>query len=485
MKRLRNRLAGRRAFRLGVSITTTLLLLAVLPATAQTSTPYTATGWVTDVPVPPIVCVNGAGQVLLRGNAHTVAVQSTDARLTGQRLVSANASVQADGTALVWGTCYQQVGTFDANTNFTPTTGLWEISYSGVMQTNYSLQLSLAGYGSGGAIDGQRIVETMTRGPAAGPIDPTIPYFYTGTIKPAPLNTSEVLDNFDDNLLTDWSVYGNGSYFNTNQQLTVRGYYPGVHTTSILDSYVFGAHSTTWTVPDGQTREWRVDLVSLDENATNQAILSVGSSSGLYVVHKSRDFVYVFKWPASGGGFSIFACEKAAIRNTNVVLALALTRVQPNLVITARVLDKADPNTVLYQRSVVDTPNVDPTLNTAQFQALTGMNLLDLGPDAAGAPFTSFGAFLGVFQYTDGTKPAVLATFDNLELRTSEVPGVGIERAVRLRWPASATLNYAVEGAPTLQGPWMPVQDTAVPGMNQMTAPASELMQFFRLHQSP
>ena len=75
--------------------------------------------------------------------------------------------------------------------------------------------------------------------------------------------------------------------------------------------------------------------------------------------------------------------------------------------------------------------------------------------------------------------------YDNLELRTSEIPGVGIERAVRLRWPASATINYALEGAPTLQGPWMSVQDTTPPGMNQMTAPASELMQFWRLHQSP
>ena len=228
-----------------------------------------------------------------------------------------------------------------------------------------------------------------------------------------------------------------------------------------------------------------MDLVSLDENATNMAILTASTTNGLYAVHKGRDFVYLFKWPTSGNGMSIFACEKAVIRNTNVVLALALTRVQPNLVITARVLDKADPDTVLYQRTVVDTPNVDPTLNTAQFQALTGMNLLDLGPDAAGAPFTWFGPGLGVFQYTDGTRPAVVATFDNLELRTSEVPGVGIERAVRLRWPASGTLNYAVEGAPTLLGPWLPVQDTTVPGVNQMTAPASELMQFFRLHQSP
>ena len=128
MKRLHNRLAGRRAFRIGVSITTTLLLLAGLPATAQTNTPYTATGWLTGVPVLPILCTNGAGQVLLRGNAHTVRVDSSDARMTGSRLVLANGAYQADGTALIWGTAYQQVGTFDPTNNFTPTAGLWEIT---------------------------------------------------------------------------------------------------------------------------------------------------------------------------------------------------------------------------------------------------------------------------------------------------------------------------------------------------------------------
>jgi hypothetical protein len=411
-------------------------------------------------------------------------VVGTDARLTGRRTIFVDGAAQADGSSIIYGPVYHEVGTWDGTgTNFTPAGGMWEISYRGTMGTDGSLQLHLVGFGWGGAIDGLRLDETLTR--VAGPtLDPTIPYLYTGTIKPAPLNTNQVLDNFDDNLLTDWSVYGNGSYFNTNQQLTVRAHYPGVHTTTIHDSYVLGGHSTTWTVPNGQTREWRVDLVSLDENAANHAKLTAGTPSGLYSIYKGRNHVFIDKWPTAGGGFSILACDTTAIRNTNVILALALTRMQPNLVITARVLDKADPNTVYYQRTVVDTPNVDPTLNAAQFQALTGMNLLDLGPDK-GSPFTSFGAFLGVFQYTDGTQPAVLATFDNLELRTSEVPGVGIERAVRLRWPASATLNYAVEGAPTLQGPWTPVQDTAVPGMNQMTAPASELMQFFRLHQSP
>ena len=90
-----------------------------------------------------------------------------------------------------------------------------------------------------------------------------------------------------------------------------------------------------------------------------------------------------------------------------------------------------------------------------------------------------------MFQYTDGTQPAPTAIFDNLELRTSEIPPVGIERAVRLRWPASATINYAVEGAPTLQGPWLPVQELPLPGMQQTTVPASEAAQIFRLRQAP
>jgi hypothetical protein len=460
------------------------LLLAALPVTAA-DTPYTATGWVKDAPVLPITCINGAGQVLLRGNAQIAAVQSTDARLTGNRLIFANASVQADGTALVWGTAYQQVGTFDANTNFTATAGLWEISYNGAMQTNYSLQLNLVGCGSGGDIEGQRIVETMSRGPASGPVDQAVPYLYTGTIKTAPVNATQMVDDF--NHPFTGGVYGSGNCFNSNGQFYAVGSFHGP-TRSVLDSYVFGGFSTISSVPNGQTREWRADLVSLDENATNTAILAVADPSHDpgYAFHKGRDFAYLFKW-SSSVGMSVLWCDIPALPlpNTNVVMALALTREQPNLILTARVLDKTDPNTVLFQHSVVDTPGSDPTLTVAEFQALTGMRFLDLVADRAEAPLASAGVVLGVFQNTDGHQAVPKAIWDNLELRTSEIPSLGIEKAVRVSWPASATINYAVEGGPTVQGPWLPVQDSTVPGMNQMTVPASDFMRFFRVVQAP
>ena len=125
-------------------------------------------------------------------------------------------------------------------------------------------------------------------------------------------------------------------------------------TRSIYDSYVFGGFTAIWSVPNGQTREWRADLVSLDESATNTAILAVGAASTApgYAFHKGRDFAYLLKW-SSSYGMSILWCERPVLPlpNTNVVMALALTREQPNLILTARVLDKADPNIVLFQHS--------------------------------------------------------------------------------------------------------------------------------------
>ncbi|MHB1310178.1 MAG: hypothetical protein ACYC23_24180, partial [Limisphaerales bacterium] len=70
-------------------------------------------------------------------------------------------------------------------------------------------------------------------------------------------------------------------------------------------------------------------------------------------------------------------------------------------------------------------------------------------------------------------------------LRTYEVPQVGIQRAVQLTWPAPTGINYAVEAGPTVHGPWLPVNDVATPGLKQMTVPANDAMQVFRLRQAP
>jgi hypothetical protein len=481
MKTLLNRMAGRRAFGSDLPLTVTLMLLAALPVTAATSTPYTATGWITEVPVLGIWATNASGRVFLKGNVHVARVQADDPRVTGRLQAIMDVAYQADGTGVFYGTAYQEVGTWQNQTNFTPTGGLWELSYRGLAQPDNSDQMRMVGYGIGGPIDGLRLEITATRGP--GPIfDPAIPYTAAGTVKPAPVNTTEIVRNFDGNDPYTATTWGNGSLVESNRQFNAIGDFP-VPTTSVQDSYVFsGWESPTWSVPEGLTREWRVDLVSLDENATNTTIFVAGTLGRFYAFFKGRDFSFLLKW---SGSPSIFACDRVATPNSNVVLALALTRVQPNLVITARVLDKANPNVVLYQRSVVDTPNVDPTLTVDEFQAVSGMRLVDLAPDPAGAPFTSFWAELGMFQYTDGAQPAPKAVFDNLEVRTYELPQIGIERGARLSWPAPAGVNYVVETAPTVLGPWRPIRELELPGVKQMSVPVNGTSEFFRLQQAP
>lgn len=476
----------------GMATLAACALLLPTITSAQT-TPFTATGWINGPPLPGTpssgtVWTNALGQVLWRGMAHTARVQATDARVTGQVLIIADGAFNADGTATMQGPCYLQVGTWDAaGTNFTPGAGVWEMNWRGVMQTNYSASVSIAGYGSGGTIDGSRLEMTMTRAAAAGPFDPTVPYLYTGTIKPAPLNTTEVADDFNHPFTS--FVSGTGTCSNSNGQFRAAGQFPATRGTFDY-SHLLGqvGPSTIGSVANGTTLEWRADLVSLGDNATNMAQLAVTAYPAPgYGFHQGRDFAYLMKWSSKDNYYRVLWCERTPgpLPHTNIVLALALTRVDSSLAITARVLEKANPNNVLFSHSYLDTPASDPSLTSAQFYALTGMQMSALVPDAAEAPPTAVWTLLGLFQYTDGHQPAATAVFANFEVRTSEIPPVGVERAVRLSWPASAAINYAVQSAPTAQGPWQLVPDQTIPGFQTMALPANSSAQFFRLIQAP
>jgi len=226
-----------------------------------------------------------------------------------------------------------------------------------------------------------------------------------------------------------------------------------------------------------------VDLISRSESTSIVDPIVLSQARGLgYSIAVGHDFVAISKWV---GAWAVFSCEKATVEGTNVVLALALTRVQTNLVITARVVGNHGQGDVLFQRSVVDTPLADPCLTTAQFEAVTGMRF-GWSKDQKGTPvFAGDRLDLEIFQNNDGTKPEATATFDNLELRRYEIPPVGVERAVRLTWPESAVADFGVEFAPRAVGPWLPLNNPTWPGLKQLTVPATSDMQFFRLREMP
>ena len=202
--------------------------------------------------------------------------------------------------------------------------------------------------------------------------------------------------------------------------------------------------------------EWRAEVLGMNADASDVGWGVGTGGTRFYQLGLGRTRVALNKWTATTGYVPLLT-DAVSVKLTNVVLSFALTRRQSDAVVTIRVLDRADQDTVLYAKSVVD-----------QAPYLEGDN-----------------AVLAVAPKVDLADSVATVTFDNFERRTYEVPQIGIARAVQLTWPVSTGMNYAVEGGPTVQGPWLPISDVATPGLKQMTVPANDAMKFFRLRQAP
>jgi hypothetical protein len=458
-------------------------LLAPAALRAQPSS-FTATGVVNAVLAPGIWATNALGQVVARGIVQTARVQSPDARLAGQVFVICDAAANADGTANMQGPTYLQVGTWDPpGTNFTPSGGMWVLNWRGLMQTNFSFQLSQVGYGVGGSIDGLRLEETVTRGPAANPIDPTVPWLYAGTIKPPPVSTN-LFVNTGVNGWTTYNELGVANLYPTNQQLLMRADWTGAGGT--LQQHTFWAFAPfgTWTPADGQTVECQADLVSISQNSTNMAFVWLGDGVNYYAFAKSPKWVFLGR--GVGTSATVFwLTNTVELPAEHVTLSLALTRDGSNMIVTTRVLDKDNQNAVVFERSFVDTPGVDASLTTAQFAALTGTTTFGLVPDPGPPVLAGTHRGLCVAQFTDGNQPPLEAVWDNFSLRLHDVPPLYIARAAEISYVAPAGVNYMLEVAPTLQGPWLPFQDATMPGLIRVTVPMNGSMGFGRLIEAP
>lgn len=458
------------------------LLLAVLPAGADTN--FTGDGWLTGVPVPGVLCTNSSGQVYLKGNIHMLRLLANDPRVTGRLEAMPHIAFQPDGTRKFTGTAYSEVGAW-VGTNFTATGGVWDLLYRGVAQADGSLHYNIVGYGIGGTIDGLRTEIAASRGPGPA-FDPSIPYTFSGTVKPAPINSNVVVDDFNDGILTGWTAGGNTSLPTLTEDgglLTMGCDWTGIPTSGVLSTLAWAGHDVDWSAPDGQTVEVRVDLVDLNA-ATDSAVLAFAVQRGgpTYALLKGHGWMLLLK--QSGMAIAGLCGKTVLIPETGEVLSLALTGVGQNLVLTARVFDKAEPKTVRGELNYVDTPAADAVLTDSQISGIIGANITGFLSDP-GVPYkTGQRAWLGLWQNTDGTKPPAQASFDNCEFGTYEVPQVGIQRAVRLSWPATG-MKYTIEAATGLRGTFGPVQDPAIPGVETWNLPANEPMEIFRVRSAP
>jgi len=295
-------------------------------------------------------------------------------------------------------------------------------------------------------------------------------------------------DNFDDNNPIGWFKGASGQIDEVNQQFVVSASFGPAQTNSPTATHAAGAHAipTAGALPDQQTLELRAELVGANQNDAFAGLHFYWSAQGRgFAFFKDEDEVGLAKFWNVGASLAWFFYEQRPLKNQNVTLVLALTRRGSNVEIRTRVLDKGNGNAVLFDRTVLDTPQADSTLPNRSVRGMIS------GPDPVGTPWpvsqapTEVELTLTWVNSDHGPDPAAEVTFDDLEVWQYESPQLTIQKAVVLSWPLTQG-QFVLESAAALDGPWTPVPDPwwrTNAGRNEVSIPAPETLKLFRLAQ--
>src|SRR5712692_9502879 len=167
--------------------------------------------------------------------------------------------------------------------------------------------------------------------------------------------SGRVLDNFDSGVKTGWQDFTalGGSVVESGGQFTI--------TAAVQTGATFtGSKKTTesFTIEDGRTLEFRVDLFSASPNNQSIAVLiwqPVGSSISTlqgYGFAKGPDDVLITK---ALNQYFYADSPTPQIKNYNVILVLRMTGQGSNVVVNARGLDKDNNNQIILDHTITDT----------------------------------------------------------------------------------------------------------------------------------
>jgi hypothetical protein len=297
-------------------------------------------------------------------------------------------------------------------------------------------------------------------------------------------------DNFNDNNPIGWTQGSLGQIDETNQQFVVSASFGRMQTNNPLATHAAGSHSITSSgpLPDNQTLELRADLVGANQNDALAGLHFLWSPEGQgYLFFKDEDEVGLVKFWNGATALAWFFYENRPIKNHNVTLVLALTRVGSDLRINTRVQDKDNANAVLFDRIVTDTPQEDPVLPNRAVRGVLS------GPDLPGTPWAVVNAPTGVelsltwVNSDSAPQPAAQVTYDNLEVWQYAPPQLAIQNAVVLSWPLTPG-QFVLESAASVNGPWATVPEPwwrTNAGQNQVSILAPDSLKLFRLRLGP
>lgn len=306
-------------------------------------------------------------------------------------------------------------------------------------------------------------------------------------VSTASAQTLLLRDDFNSGILTGWSWLGTpGQMGVINQQFVVSASFGPMQPNAPWEASVAPVHEIGMPLgplPDRQTLELRADLVGANQPDVWGGIHVVTVGTGVYAFFKGLDEVALLKFfPPDRVAW--FFYENRPLKHQNVTLVFSFTRVGSDLRINTRVLDKDNANAVLFDRTVTDTPEVDPVLPNRAFRGVIGT------PDWRGTPWPLVTApryvelNLSWENSQAATQGAAQIVWDNLEVWQYDPPELEIELAAIVSWPLSPG-NWVLESATTVAGRYAPLPQTPEirDSRYQVIVLATNQAQFFRLSQ--
>lgn len=313
----------------------------------------------------------------------------------------------------------------------------------------------------------------------------------TAGVSTAFAQTCWLEDDFSQGLGT-WTPGRYGQIQVNNEQFVVSGSFGPMQTNNPVATSVTGGHSipTSGPLPDNQTLELRADLVGANQDDA-WAGLDFFWSPDIrgYTLWKDQDEIGLVKFSAGVTSFAWFFYENRPIKNQNVTLILALTRIGSAVKITTCVLDKDNSNAVLFERTVTDTPQADAVLPNRAVRGQIGMEDLPGTPWPVVTAPPYVGLVLAWANPASATQGAAELTFDNAKVCQYELPELAIQNAVVLSWPSpQGQGQFVVESAGSVDGPWSPLANPWLrtnDGQCEVSVLAADNMKFFRLRFAP
>lgn len=217
---------------------------------------------------------------------------------------------------------------------------------------------------------------------------------------------ARVLDDFNDNAKTGWSDFTFVPGFGLPEESSGRFHFEQPP----AGQSIFSASTNTtetFTLTEGRTIRFSVDLVS-GYGPDSFAVLAfvpvtsdVSTLAGYSLAKSETDFLLV------KGINKYFFNEHPAdpVKNENVRLVLTLTARDGNVIINGRVLDRDSGDAVIFEQTVVDTPQADA---------------LKDGTDSPAEPYLGEGRFaLYLYQDDGNTQDKYEIVLDNAEVWVS------------------------------------------------------------------